>query len=251
MGFLLGSFFKISMKFCVLIGWFFFSSQCKWNFIEAPGPWGLGRRPPCKERKSWWRGFIDLFLGVQMVGLATRLVGAQHSLQLYFWASWQREGWVMPPPGQVPSAGSLPGYCSLRECSHPPAVCPPKQTLLVRWDAFIVLALTFSVASLGLSLRVMALLVRVSMKIYFSVFAAWPPSWRERAIMVTFKSFPATSNVWYICLRWLFFSWLWVTFSCSFTCLVSFCLLVQMLQMRHWRDYGFLSSTKSMRFFSW
>ena len=33
------------------------SSQRKGNFIEAPGPRGLGRRPPCGQRRSRRRSF--------------------------------------------------------------------------------------------------------------------------------------------------------------------------------------------------
>lgn len=30
----------------------------KGNFIEAPGPWASGRRLPCGQRKSRWRGLV-------------------------------------------------------------------------------------------------------------------------------------------------------------------------------------------------
>lgn len=37
---------------------YFFPSQQKRKFIAVSGPWGLDRRPFCRQRRSWRRGLI-------------------------------------------------------------------------------------------------------------------------------------------------------------------------------------------------
>lgn len=55
---------------------YYVSMVLKGNFIEAPGPWGSGRRLPRGQRKSQWRTSLDLLLGVQVVGVAAALLAA-------------------------------------------------------------------------------------------------------------------------------------------------------------------------------
>lgn len=117
-----------------LISLFFFNERDTLLKSQGPGSWAEGI--PASKGRAGRQALFDL-LGAWVVGVATLLAavnctGVQHLWQiilsqLYFWASWQREGSMMPPTGKAPSIGwTLSGYCSLMKCSHLPAVCQQK-----------------------------------------------------------------------------------------------------------------------------
>ena len=166
----------------------------KGNLIEAPGPWGLGTRPPCSQRRSWQRGFIQpsswgagccFCLTSSCSSWQHRGAGEHNTCGRSSCRSCisERAGggkarWCRLAD-EAPCAGwTLSGHCSLPKCSHAPAACArDNQTRLVRRDALLVSDFGFDILSgvTGLPSRVIVLPIRVFTEICISESAAWPP----------------------------------------------------------------------------
>ena len=172
----------------------FFFFPWKGSFIEAQGPWTLGRWPLWEPRRSGWRGLIwpswgaGCWFGCICSSWQCRDVSEYDTCGrsscpscISEQAGGETAGWCHLT-AEAPSVGwTLFGYCSLTDCGHSPAVCQWKSDSTDQVGSPpCLLALTFSVVSLGSTSCVVVLLVRVLTKICTFVSAVGPPHWKER-----------------------------------------------------------------------